>query len=209
MILPADVHTHNPDPTRDALINLEARPGLIIPDRGLYSVGVHPWWADGQDTTERLDVVARLASHPRVRAIGETGLDRLRGPEMDVQQRVFETQAYIARINNKPLIIHCVRAWDTLLAIHKKFKAADVKPQIESRKYEATDEELDGENTGAEVRKPVYRLSDTNSVWIIHGFRSGASLARQLLDAGMLLSFGSHYNLAALAITPHPLFETD
>ncbi len=55
-------------------------------------------------------------------------------------------------------------------------------------------------------RNPVY----TNQ-WILHGFRGGETAARQLLDAGIDLSFGHRYNPAAYAATP-PLrryHETD
>jgi len=47
--------------------------------------------------------------------------------------------------------------------------------------------------------------------WIIHGFRSNASTARQLLDAGIDLSFSRHYNADAYTATPtdRRYFETD
>ena len=38
--------------------------------------------------------------------------------------------------------------------------------------------------------------------WIIHGFRGGPALAHQLLDAGMHISLGEHFNLATAAIIP-------
>ncbi len=47
--------------------------------------------------------------------------------------------------------------------------------------------------------------------WIVHGFRGKPALARQLLDAGMFLSFGERFNPASVAITPADrlLVETD
>ena len=47
--------------------------------------------------------------------------------------------------------------------------------------------------------------------WIIHGFRGGEALARQLVDHGFYLSFGTHYRPEAISITPkNRLFiETD
>ncbi len=38
--------------------------------------------------------------------------------------------------------------------------------------------------------------------WTVHGFRGGPALARQLLDAGLDLSFGLHFNAAAYDLTP-------
>ena len=47
--------------------------------------------------------------------------------------------------------------------------------------------------------------------WIIHGFRGKPELAKQLLDAGMYLSYGEHYNVDALRSTPldRLFLETD
>lgn len=171
MHLPADIHTHNTDTRRDALINIEAAPGIVIPPQGLYSVGVHPWNAGAPDIDARLQLVDTLACDERVLAIGEAGIDRLRGPATEVQLPVFERQALIARDRDMPLIIHCVRAIDDIIALKKKLRPA--------------------------------------SPWIIHAFRGGPGQARQLLSLGFMLSFGAHHNPAALAITPHPLFETD
>lgn len=46
---------------------------------------------------------------------------------------------------------------------------------------------------------------------IIHGFRKGPELARQLLDAGFSLSFGQHYHPEVRAMIPQDrlFFETD
>jgi TatD DNase family protein len=41
---------------------------------------------------------------------------------MELQKSVFEEQVKIAGEKHKPLIIHCVRAWDELLAVHKNLK---------------------------------------------------------------------------------------
>ena len=47
--------------------------------------------------------------------------------------------------------------------------------------------------------------------WIIHGFRGKEKLAKQLLDAGLYLSFGERYNVEALRATPldRLFLETD
>lgn len=58
---------------------------------------------------------------------------------------------------------------------------------------------------GVRVNHHLLRLRRTpgfDNQWILHGFRGGEAAARQLLDAGIDLSFGSRYNLAAYAATP-------
>ena len=69
------------------------------------SVGVHPdYELDDEPTQEEL---VRLAQHPKVVAIGETGLDyfRLTG-ELDWQRNRFRTHIRAAVETGKPLIIH-------------------------------------------------------------------------------------------------------
>jgi TatD DNase family protein len=69
-------------------------------------VGRHPNSAGGFDDRAAAEI-ERAAAHPRVRAVGETGLDyyRDRAPRDD-QRRAFETQIEIARRVGKPLVIH-------------------------------------------------------------------------------------------------------
>lgn len=78
------------------------------------SAGVHP---DSTDTREpTIDDLTRLADHPRVIAIGETGLDyfRLKDP-LDWQRERFRVHIRAARACGKPLIIHTrAAAADTL-----------------------------------------------------------------------------------------------
>jgi len=74
---------------------------------GIYaSVGWHP--VDAIDLTEELwDEVVQLASHPKVVAIGECGLDYYwdKSPK-DIQRTVFQRQIELAKQVGKPLIIH-------------------------------------------------------------------------------------------------------
>ncbi len=111
-----DTHTHRPD-APDGVINYDPATDSRPLDPSLaYSVGVHPWNA-GKATTEVMDRVAALAADPCVVAIGETGLDSLRGPAQETQREIFLGHIDIALAAGKPLIIHAVRAWPELLRI--------------------------------------------------------------------------------------------
>jgi TatD DNase family protein len=88
------------------------------------SVGVHPDHEGGEDP----DVarLVELARHPRVIAIGETGLDyfRLKG-DLEWQRDRFRTHIRAARESGKPLIIHTRAAADDTLRIMKEENAAE------------------------------------------------------------------------------------
>jgi TatD DNase family protein len=80
-------------------------------------VGRHPNSADGFD--ERAGAgIEELASHERVRAIGETGLDYYReGAPRDAQRGAFEAQIGIARRSGLPLVIHMRDSVDDTLEL--------------------------------------------------------------------------------------------
>ncbi len=69
------------------------------------SVGVHPDYADTPEPT--VELLVKLADHPKIIAIGETGLDyyRLEG-DLEWQRERFRTHIKASRITRKPLIIH-------------------------------------------------------------------------------------------------------
>ncbi len=88
------------------------------------SAGIHPHDAGTALDEERL---LKLAQHPRVVAIGETGLDFFKDwSPRPAQEAWFRLQVQIARKVQKPLIIHCRAAADECLAILKSENAAEV-----------------------------------------------------------------------------------
>jgi len=99
-------------------INLESWPEMMkiveAHDNIFASVGVHPNEDEGEDpSVERL---VELASHPKVVAIGETGLDYFRSEgDLDWQRDRFRRHIAAAKQTSKPLIIHSREAQpDTL-----------------------------------------------------------------------------------------------
>ena len=89
--------------------------------RMLAAVAIHPNEAPRYDEAGRLDealaVIAELATRPRVRAIGETGLDFFRTPEEGraAQFRSFEAHIEIAKSNGLALQIHDRDAHDDVI----------------------------------------------------------------------------------------------
>jgi TatD DNase family protein len=87
-------------------------------DNVYASCGVHPLDVESDFA---LDTLHRYASHPKVVAIGETGLDYHYQPETaDLQKLRFEQQVELAVNLNKPLIIHTRNARQDTLDILKQ-----------------------------------------------------------------------------------------
>jgi len=139
--MPADSHCHLNDPAfdedleevisrikeegMDYLLNVgydlqTSRKAVELAERydTMYaSVGVHPHDASLLDDNT-LAELEKLADHPKVVAIGETGLDyyRDKSPRED-QARAFRAQMKLAKKLKKPLIIHCRDAMEDCLKI--------------------------------------------------------------------------------------------
>jgi TatD DNase family protein len=89
------------------------------------SVGVHPDHREGAEPS--LDDLVRLAAHPRVVAIGETGLDYYRETGDTAWQRArFRTHIRAARACAKPLIIHTRAAAADTLTLMREEGAGEV-----------------------------------------------------------------------------------
>jgi TatD DNase family protein len=80
------------------------------------SVGVHPDYEDTPEPT--VEGLVALADHPKIVAIGETGLDyyRLEG-DLEWQRERFRTHIRASRITRKPLIIHTRSASEDTIRI--------------------------------------------------------------------------------------------
>ena len=89
------------------------------------SVGVHP--DQGVDTETDVETLVELARHPRILAIGETGLDyfRMEG-DLEWQRARFRTHIRAARKAHKPLIIHTRDAGADTLQIMREEGASEI-----------------------------------------------------------------------------------
>lgn len=82
------------------------------------SYGIHPWYIS--DVDAQMAELRNKAGLPEVVAIGEAGLDKVTGTALPLQEKVFIEQILLAEQLEKPLIIHCVKAWPELMQIKKR-----------------------------------------------------------------------------------------
>lgn len=121
-----NLHAHRPaaSPSETVVRNyiLPLPPsGHEEPEYGqTFSAGIHPWYipAHPEETLKELE---RLAASPSCKSIGEAGLDKYASTPLPLQRELFIRQAELAVSRQLPVIIHCVKAWDELLAIKKDF----------------------------------------------------------------------------------------
>lgn len=163
MIPYIDIHTHQ-DLSAADVIAVRNYDFDMMPI-GLASIGVHPWQSviinsDADFISRSMKEVEKKCRMPQIVMIGETGLDALKGADMDIQKELFMRHINLSEKLGKPLIIHCVKAAEEILSIHKQ-------------------------------------LHPTQQ-WLIHGYRKKEQLAKQFLQQGIALSFGSHFDAEAM-----------
>lgn len=114
-----DAHTHHSG-RANALICVP--PERFMPEEGFaYTMGIHPWEA-GEPKPETLAFLAATAVHPAVRAIGETGIDKMRGAPEEWQTAWFDIHIRLSEQLRKPLVLHAVKALDEILDARKRRK---------------------------------------------------------------------------------------
>ncbi|MGL4994291.1 MAG: TatD family hydrolase [Bacteroidales bacterium] len=123
-----DLHSHKLD-HYDCNIAISQIELYDLVPNGLYSFGIHPWCTLNELRVDllfsRLKMLLDSPNPPF--AIGECGLDKLRGASMDRQIEALELQLKLSIQYNRPVIIHCVKAWDQLLSLINLSSFKDVK----------------------------------------------------------------------------------
>lgn len=117
-----NIHTHNSPSGIELYIFSEHIENFAAIPAHFISIGIHPWYIKTELLQEQYAQLKEFSFHKNVLAIGECGLDRLVETPMKLQEEVFIEQIKIAESVQKPLIIHCVKAFDDLIRIKKEQK---------------------------------------------------------------------------------------
>lgn len=133
-----DIHTHHMNLTNQhskSILNVFAHEIVEklenLPLKQLISIGLHPYHLESErqqtEIIKNISLVQQYANNNKVWAIGETGLDKSRNDKspntnFELQKEVFYQHIKISETVKKPLIIHCVRAYNEVLAIKKQLK---------------------------------------------------------------------------------------
>jgi TatD DNase family protein len=120
-----DAHTHhsntgNPFAVRNLNFD-DVEDFLNSGENEFCTLGIHPWDVHNVQS-DVLEKVETWASDPRIKAIGECGLDKNSKATIKEQAFFFERQVAISEKLLKPVIIHCVAAFNEIIALRKKFK---------------------------------------------------------------------------------------
>lgn len=116
-----DLHTHHPR-ANPSVVEIESlRFGQAASGKTpYYSVGLHPWFLESAELDAARQWLRQQAGLPAVPAIGEAGLDKVCNTPWALQEEAFEYCIGVSETARKPLIIHCVRAFNEVIRIKKQ-----------------------------------------------------------------------------------------
>jgi TatD DNase family protein len=117
-----NIHTHN-SKLREGIVIYNAMNINDIPkakNNFYISTALHPWYLKPELWFNPLNDYEEIIAQDNIIAIGECGLDLTIKIKPDVQKTVFNKHLQWAEKYNKPVTIHCVKAFNEVIAMKKK-----------------------------------------------------------------------------------------
>lgn len=115
-----NLHTHNYRNLKGVFEVVNQYPLEFTSEIPKYSIGIHPWYIKTESLEKELSIIAEKLQNEGCLALGECGLDKRIEIPLDHQIEVFKLQLLLAKECKKPIILHCVSAYQEVIAIKKE-----------------------------------------------------------------------------------------
>ncbi|WP_395059326.1 TatD family hydrolase [Flavobacterium sp.] len=117
-----NLHTHKFTNNQNVLEIVNQYPQDFDEKIPFYSIGIHPWYINETRLESDLVIIQEKLQLQNCLALGECGLDKRIEISMDIQTQVFEKQLSLAIKYKKPVILHCVSAYQEIIEIKKRLQ---------------------------------------------------------------------------------------
>ncbi len=117
-----NIHTHKSTYQDNVLEIVNQYPNEFDDSVKYFSIGIHPWYIDVDRVDEYLQIIDVKLQLGNCLALGECGLDKRIEMPLEIQTEVFEKQLQLAVKRQKPVILHCVSAYQEVIEIKKRLK---------------------------------------------------------------------------------------
>ena len=117
-----NLHTHSIENNPDVIAIVNCYPYESIDNILYFSTGIHPWYINEQEIDSHLAIIEQRLQMPTCLALGECGLDKRIETPLAIQQEVFEKQLLLAKQYKKPVILHCVAAYQEVIEIKHRLE---------------------------------------------------------------------------------------
>ena len=114
-----NLHTHQFSNDSNVLEVVNQYPWEFGPNIPTYSIGIHPWYIDENRLLSDLDCIEEKLKETSCLALGECGLDKRIVIPLETQIQVFHQQLDLVQNTEKPIILHCVAAYQEIISIKK------------------------------------------------------------------------------------------
>ncbi|WP_026714853.1 TatD family hydrolase [Flavobacterium daejeonense] len=117
-----NLHTHQFTNDAEILELVNQYPQEFDSSISNYSIGIHPLFIDENRLESDFQILEQKISSPACLAIGECGLDKRSETAFEIQLKVLERQLLLAEKFQKPVVIHCVLAFQELVELKNRLK---------------------------------------------------------------------------------------
>lgn len=114
-----NLHTHQFSNDSNVLEVVNQYPWEFDSNIPTYSIGIHPWFIDDKRLVSDLSTIEEKLMESNCLALGECGLDKRITIPMETQIKVFHHQLDLVLNTEKPIILHCVAAFQEIISIKK------------------------------------------------------------------------------------------
>lgn len=115
-----NLHTHQFTNQEDVLEVVNQYPWEFSEEIPQYSIGIHPWYIEKERTLDDLALIDKKLKDIKCLALGECGLDKRIEIPLALQIKVFQQQIELVQKTNKPIVLHCVAAYQEIMGIKKE-----------------------------------------------------------------------------------------
>jgi TatD DNase family protein len=121
-VMKYNIHTHLSSNSSGVIEIVNQYPNEFDTKAPFFSIGIHPWYIDETRNEDYLAVIEEKLQASNCLALGECGLDKRIDISLEKQTYIFEKQLLLAQQYKKPVILHCVSAYQEVIAIKKKMQ---------------------------------------------------------------------------------------
>lgn len=115
-----NLHTHSFSNINSVLEIVNQYPWEFNEEIPKYSIGIHPWYIEEERIKIDLKTIEEKLFLEKCLALGECGLDKRIDIPLHFQAEVFQQQLELVQKTSKPIILHCVAAYQEVIAIKKE-----------------------------------------------------------------------------------------
>ena len=115
-----NLHTHSFSNEASVLEVVNQYPWEFDESLPQYSIGIHPWYIEKDRLESDMKFIQENLLLNECLALGECGLDKRIELPLNKQTEVFQQQIELVQKTNKPIILHCVAAYQEVISVKKE-----------------------------------------------------------------------------------------